>query len=263
MRVVVVAVALVCGVAGTVRAQDAAGSKKVTTMAVDADPGWEVATVRPSDPDDKNQSFDVRGRHIVVKNQPVEMMLLVAYGVQKNQIVGAPEWVRTERFTVDGVPDMDGQPNVRQIQSLLQKLLAERFGMKLHHEQREMPVYALTVAKGGTKMTPSTGDPNGLPSENGGGGGNIRSFHFTNTSMPDLALFMLVEVDRPVVDHTGLQGRYDFPLKFSRDETSTTDPDAPPRIFTAIQEQVGLKFEPVKAPADVIVIDKIERPSAN
>jgi uncharacterized protein (TIGR03435 family) len=263
MRVIAVAAVMACAVAGTARAQDAAGPKKVTTMAVDADPGWEVATVRPSDPDDKNQSFDVRGRHIVVKNQPVEMMLLVAYGVQKSQIVGAPEWVRTERFTVDGVPDMDGQPNVRQIQSLLQKLLAERFGLKLHHDQREMPVYALTVAKSGTKMTPNTGDPNGLPSENGGGGGNIRNFHFTNTSMPDLALFMLVEVDRPVVDHTGLQGRYDFPLKFSRDETSTTDPDAPPRIFTAIQEQVGLKFEPVRAPADVLVIDKIERPSAN
>jgi uncharacterized protein (TIGR03435 family) len=263
MRVVAVVAAMMCAVAGSARAQDAAGPKKVTTMAVDADPGWEVATVRPSDPDDKNQSFDVRGRHIVIENQPVEMMLLVGYGVQKSQIVGAPEWVRTERFTVDGVPDTDGQPNVRQIQSLIRKLLEGRFGMKVHHEQREMSVYALTVAKGGTKMTPSTGDPNGLPSEHGGGGGNMRNFHFTNTSMPDLALFMLVEVDRPVVDRTGLQGRYDFPLKFSRDETSTTDPDAPPRIFTAIQEQVGLKFEPVRAPADVVVIDKIERPSAN
>jgi uncharacterized protein (TIGR03435 family) len=263
VRVVVAAAVMACAMAGTVWAQDGAGSKKATIMALDADPGWEVATVRPSDPDDKNQSFDVRGRHIVIENQPVEMMLLVGYGVQKSQIVGAPEWVRTERFTVDGVPDTDGQPNVRQIQSLIRKLLEERFGMKVHHEQRETPVYALTVAKGGTKMTPSTGDPNGLPSENGRGGGHIRNFHFTNTSMPDLALFLLVEVDRPVVDHTGVQGRYDFPLKFSRDEISTPDADAPPRIFTAIQEQVGLKLEPVKAPADVVVIDKIERPSAN
>ena len=134
--------------------------------------------------------------------------------------------------------------------------------MKLHHEQREMPVYALTVAKGGTKMARSTGDPNGHPQENGGGG-NIRSFKFTNTSMPDLALLLLVELDRPVVDHTGLQGRYDFGLKFSKDDANTADPNAPPRIFTAIQEQVGLKLEPVKAPADVLVIDKIERPSAN
>jgi uncharacterized protein (TIGR03435 family) len=263
MWVVAVAAAMACAVAGSARAQDAAGSKKATMMAVDADPGWEVATVRPSDPDDKNQSFDVRGRHIVIENQPVEMMLLLGYGVQKSQIVGVPEWVRMERFTVDGVPDTDGQPNVRQIQSLIRKLLEERFGMKVHREQREMPVYALTVAKGGTKMTPSTGDPNGLPSENGGGGGNLRNFHFTNTSMLDLALFLLVEVDRPVVDHTGVQGRYDFPLKFIKDDANTVDPNAPPRIFTAIQEQVGLKLEPMKAPADVIMIDRIERPSAN
>ena len=106
---VVVAAAMACALAGSAWAQDAAGSKKETMMAVDADPGWEVATVRPSDPDDKNQSFDVRGRHIVIENQPVEMMLLVGYGVQKSQIVGAPEWVRTKRFTVDGVPDVDGR----------------------------------------------------------------------------------------------------------------------------------------------------------
>ena len=86
---VVVAAAMSCAVAGAARAQDAAGSQKVTMMAVDADPGWEVATIRPSDPNDKNQSFDVRGRHIVIENQPVEMMLMLAYGVQKSQIVGA------------------------------------------------------------------------------------------------------------------------------------------------------------------------------
>ena len=119
--------------------------------------------------------------------------------------------------------------------------------MKLHHEQREMPVYALTVAKGKDEDDQSTGDPNGLPNENGGGG-SIRTFKFTNTSMPDLALMLLVELDRPV-DHTGVLGRYDFQLKFSKDETGTTDPNAPPRIFTAIQEQVGLKLDLVKAPA--------------
>ena len=99
----VVAAAMSCAVAGAARAQDAAGSQKVTMMAVDADPGWEVATIRPSDPNDKNQSFDVRGRHNVIDNQPLEMMLMLAYGVQTSQIVGAREWVQTERFTVDGV----------------------------------------------------------------------------------------------------------------------------------------------------------------
>jgi uncharacterized protein (TIGR03435 family) len=260
MWVAVVAAMMTCAVTGM--AQDAAGPPKATMMARDADPDWEVVTVRPSDPNAKNDTFDVRGRHAVIENEPVEIMLQMAYGVQKDQIAGAPEWVRTEHFNVDGVPDVEGGPDVQQFQGLVRKLLAERFGLKLHHEQREMPVFALTVAKGGTKMVRSTGDPNGLPQENSGGG-SIRNIRFTNTSMPDLALLLLVEVDRPVVDQTGLQGRYDFQLKWSKDESSTGDPNAPPGLFTAIQEQVGLKLQPVKAPADVLVIDKVERPSAN
>ena len=236
--------------------------KASTAMAKDADPDWEVVTVRPSDPNARNDTFDVRGRHVVIENQPVEVMLMMAYGMQKNQIVGAPEWVRTERFDVDGVPDVEGKPNLRQFQSLVRKLLTERFRLKTHTEQREMPVFALRVAKGGTKIAKSTGDPNGLPREDGEGG-SIRTCRFANTSMADLALYLLIDVDRPVVDQTGLQGRYDFQLKWSRDEVTTADPNAPPGLFTAIQEQIGLKLEPVKAETDVLVVDKVERPSAN
>ena len=254
------------GVPGGVQAQDTAagsGETKPAMMAQDADPDWEVVTVRPSDPNARNDTFDIRGRHVLVKYQTVEMMLLAGYGVQKNQIVAAPEWVRTLRFDADGVPDVEGEPNLRQFQSMMRKLLAERFGLSLHHEERVMPVFALTVAKGGEKMTRSNGDPNGLPRDEGEGGGNIRMNRFTNTSMLDLALFLLVDVDRPVVDQTGLQGRFDFELKWSRDESSTADPNAPPGIFTAIQEQTGLKLEPTRAPADVLVVDHVERPSAN
>jgi uncharacterized protein (TIGR03435 family) len=231
-------------------------------MAQDADPDWEVVTVRPSDPNARNDTFDVRGRHVLVKYQTVEMMLMAGYGVQKNQIVAAPEWVRTERYDADGVPDVDGQPNLRQFQSMMRKLLAERFGLTLHHEQREMPVFALRVAKGGAKIARSNGDPNGLPRDEGGGG-IIRTDQFTNTSMADLALMLLLDVDRPIVDQTGLHGRFDFQLKWSRDEASTVDLNAPPGLFTAMQEQIGLKLEPTRAPADVMVIDKVERPSAN
>src|SRR5882757_5015737 len=109
----VAAVAIACLVAGTARGQDAAASQRVTMMAGDADPDWEVVTVRPSDPDAKNDSFDLRGRHVLIKNQPVEMMMLMAFGVQKNQVAGLPEWVKTERFDVDGMPDVNGQPNLR------------------------------------------------------------------------------------------------------------------------------------------------------
>jgi len=244
-------------------AQPATATQPVAMMAQDADPDWEVVSVRPSDPNARNDGFDVRGRHEVIENQPVEIMLMMAYGMQKSQLVNLPDWTRSEHFDVDGVSDVDGQPDVHQFQSMVRKLLVERFGLKLHHEQREMPVFALTVAKGGAKLARSKGDPNGLPRDEGVGGGVIRTHHFINTSMADLALLLLLDVDRPIVDQTGLQGRYDFQLRWSRDEANTSDPNAPPGLFTAFQEQLGLKLEPVRAPADVLVIDHVERPSAN
>jgi uncharacterized protein (TIGR03435 family) len=118
------------------------------------------------------------------------------------------------------------------------------------------------VAKGGEKLAKSGGDPNGLPQDNAQGG-TIRTHRFTNTSMSDLALMLLLDVSRPVVDQTGLQGRYNFQLKWLKDEAGASDPNAPPGLFTAIQEQIGLKLEAVRAPADVLVIDKVERPGAN
>lgn len=244
-------------------AQDAAAAHAVAMMPQDADPDWEVVSVRPSDPNAKNDGFDVRGRHEVIQNQPVEIMLMMAYGMQKSQLLNLPDWARTDRFDVDGVSDVEGQPDVRQFQSMVRKLLGERFGLKYHHDQREMPVFALTVARGGAKLTPSKGDPNGLPRDEGVGGGTIRTHHFINTSMPDLALLLLLDVDRPIVDQTGLEGRYDFQLRWSRDEANIADPNAPPGLFTAFQEQLGLKLEPVRAPADVLVIDHVDRPSAN
>src|ERR1700748_3096582 len=111
--------------ATTAMAQSAA--PKPGNMAKDADPGWEAVTVKPSDPNDKFDMMTTRGRHVVIRNKSVEAMLRLAYGVQSSQIVGAPEWTRTDRFDIDGVPDVDGQPNMKQYQALVQKVLAERF----------------------------------------------------------------------------------------------------------------------------------------
>ena len=240
------------------------GVTKPEPMAKDAVPDWEVTSVRPSDPNYRFDYITTRGRHIVIKNQTVERILLKAYGLQRNQIVGVPDWVKTEHFDADGVPDVVGEANAKQFQSLLRKLLAERFGLKTHQERREMPVYALTVAKSGPKMEPSKGDPNALPDSVGGTDEKGRQARkFTNVSMSDLAPLLQFHVDRPVVDQTGLKGRYDFKLQWTVDEANTTEPDALPGLFTAIQEQIGLKLEPLKAPADVLVVDDIGRPEAN
>jgi uncharacterized protein (TIGR03435 family) len=235
-------------------------------MAKDADPGWEVLSVKAHDPGDpsNNQSLNMKGRQFVMVNRTAQGMLLFAYGIHKKEIEGAPGWVETERWDVQGLPDVPGHPSLKQMQSLTRKLLEERFGLKVHKETKELAVYAITLGKGGSQIAPSAGDPNGTPSENENSNGGVVTMRMTNMSMgefaPDLAYFL----DRPAVDQTGLAGRYDLQLKWTVDESKApTDGSAPPGLFTAIQEQIGFKLVPVKAQTDVLVIDAVERPSAN
>jgi len=265
MRAVVVGAVVLC-VADALSAQDAGQMPaKPQMMAKDADPDWEVATVKPSDPNDPNgQYIRLRGRHVMLLDHTVEDILLIGYGVQKSQLVGEPDWVKTEKWDVDGVPDVEGEPSMRQLREMMQKILKERFGMELHREQREMPVFALAVAKGGPKMTPNTSDPNGWVDQQNSAANGRDVENLKNASMPDLAEILQFRTSRPVVDQTGLKGRYDFRLQWTTDESKApTDGSAPPGLFTAIQEQIGLKLEPVKAQADVLVVDHVERPSAN
>ena len=233
-------------------------------MARDADPDWEAVTVRPTDVGTTGDSFVVLGRHVMIKNRTMENLLLIAYGVHKSQIVGAPEWVRTQHFDVNGVPDVDGEPNPKQIQSLMRRLLKERFGLVVHTEQRELPVYAVTVAKDGAKLTASQRDANEPPDESIRNNGGDRTMLMTNATVGDLGLMLEVELDRPVVDKTGLKGRYDFQLRYTADAMrARPDEEAAPVVFTAVQEQLGLKLEPVKTQADVLVVDKVNMPGAN
>jgi len=261
----IVLTAALLSLCGAARAQGTnSGEIKEALMAPNVDPGWEVATVRPSDPDEQEQSFSVRGRHVLIKRQSVETMLMVGYGLQKSQIANAPEWVKTESFDVDGFPDAAGQPSVQQFQSMVRKLLVERFGLKMHKEQREMAAYALTIAKGGMKLTPTSSDPSALPEQEVQGGNADRQLKFTNVSMQDFSLMLLYEVDKPLVDRTGLSGRYDFRVTFTKDESSVpAGGSSSPGLFTAMQEQLGLKLEPVKTAVDVLVVDRIQKPTAN
>jgi len=248
-----------CVAAGSVRAQQVSSKP----MAADAHPAFEVAAIKHSDPNDGIHRFHMEGRHFAIENQTVKRLMMFAYGVNKSQIAGEPEWANSEWFDVDGVPDVEGEPNVKQAQEMVRALLRDRFGLKFHREQREMPIYALTVAKGGPKMKKTQSDPNSLPDQSGGNSSGIRRMKFTNNSMEELALGMQFYLDRPVVDKTGLPGKWDFDLAWTYDDTRLTDPDAPPGLFTAVQEQLGLRLDAVKAPADVLVVDSVEKPSAN
>jgi uncharacterized protein (TIGR03435 family) len=233
-------------------------------MAKDADPDWEAATVRPSDPNDTNSGFHLDGRRIFIERETVESMLVLGYGMHKRQIVGAPDWAVNERWDVKGVPDLPGQPGLKQFQGMVRKVLAERFGFQSHTDTRELTAYVLMVGKGGAKLAKSAGDPNGPMNESDQGNSGQRTLEVTNASLSDFALVMKFFLDRPMVDQTGLAGKYDFRLKWTFDEAKApTDGSAAPSVFTAIEEQMGLKLELAKAPTEVLVVDKVERPSAN
>jgi uncharacterized protein (TIGR03435 family) len=172
-----------------------------------------------------------------------------------------PKWLSKDRYDFHGIPDAAGVPNLKQTQEMYQKLLADRFHLSFHREMRDIPIYALTVAKGGPLL--KIADPNEELNTGNSGGAGQRTLRFSNMSMPNLAFNLNLFEDRPVIDKTALPGRYDFTLKWTYDVSKEDEPDAPPSIFTAIREQLGLRMDAVKGPAEVLVIDQLERPSAN
>ena len=172
-------------------------------------------------------------------------------------------------------PEVPGQPNVTQLKIMIQKLLTERFQLKFHNEKKELGVYAITIAKTGAKLTKSQADPNGLPTLMFGRGAPGMAFNVRNATLAEVASVIQGNVlDKPVVDQTGLSDKYDFVLKFTPDPGQLGGPggpqapaadslDAPPDILTAFQQQLGLKVENTRTPVDVIVIDRVEKPSEN
>jgi uncharacterized protein (TIGR03435 family) len=247
----------------------------VPAMAADADPSLEVATIKPSDPSHRGKGFGFRGTHFMTINTNLNDLIAFAYGLHSKQIVGAPDWFGTDLYDIDGVPDAAGRPNLKQMGIMVQKLLADRCQLKFHHETRELSVYAITVASGGPKMEVTKSAAN---DQQGFGFRGLGDLIVRNMDMKDFATWMQSGVmDKPVVDQTALKDRYDFTLKWTPDDSQfqqfrgvvpmtppkTDDPNAPPSLYTAIQEQLGLKIEATKAPDDVIVIDHVEKPSAN
>jgi len=159
---------------------------------------------------------------------------------------------------------------------MVQKLLADRFTLTFHREKKDLSVYAITVLKTGAKITKSQSDPNSLPGLIFGGAAPGTSFNVRNATLSEVAGVLQGSVlDKPVVDQTGLSEKYDFTLKFTPDASQMAgfgpnpapappaDADAPPDLFTAFQQQLGLKLESTRAPADVLVIDRVEKPSEN
>lgn len=237
---------------------------RVETMDRNLHPSYEVATIKPSDPKNGSSGFHTSGHRIFIENQTVMSLVSFAYDMHNKQIVNLPEWCKTERFDIDGVPDEPGQPGTAQQQEMLRKLLEERFGLKTHTSEQTMGIYALTVARGGEKMTENTKSPDGLPDQTGDSSASQSAWRMTNNSMDDFARFLQYFLERPVVNQTDLKGKYDFLLKWSREQTQSdngSNASTLPGLFTAMQEQLGIKVEPTRGPVKVLVVDAIDHPS--
>jgi uncharacterized protein (TIGR03435 family) len=240
-------------------------------MAAGARPGFEVATIKPSRPDVQGKGFTMKGRQVITINTNLSDLMTFAYSIHARQIVNAPDWAAKDHYDITGIPDAEGQPGVEHMRSMLQKLLADRFKLTFHRDKQELSVYALMVGRDGPKLTRSGGDPNGPPGLIFRGLGVLPG---VNASMADLASVMQGAVlDRPVVDQTGITGKFDFTLTWTPDESQfrgmgvrvppPPDTATAPSLFTAIQEQLGLRLESTKAPAEVLIIDRVEKPTEN
>ncbi len=243
----------------------------VRRMPADAKPGVEVATIKLSKPDTQGKGYTFRGTEVITINTSLSDLISFAYGLHARQIANASEWMETDHYDVVIKADVPGQPNVDQFKILIQKVIDERFALKFHGDKKEQTVYAITVSKTGLKITKNDGDPNGPP---GLGFRGLGKMAVHNATLVQFAETMQSSVlNRPVVDQTGLAGKYDFTLDWTPDETQfaglgvkpppPSDKDTAPDLFTAIQQQTGLKLDSAKASVDVLVIDHVEKPSAN
>jgi bla regulator protein blaR1 len=242
---------------------------------------FEVASVKPADPNSRGMGLNrTPGNGLSATGVTLKALMEFAYNVQDFQISGGPGWFRTDRYDIAAKPERpEGPPDFRQATAAQQKrlweqvrertraLLAERFQLSVHRETGERPVYTLVLAKNGHKLQESKED-DGINRNRGvitGKGAPMEMF----------AKVLSGTLVRPVLDRTGLTGKYDFKLEWTEDSGGmkekggeiSTDANPPdlsgPSIFSAIQDQLGLKLESGRGPVEILAIDRAEKPSAN
>jgi uncharacterized protein (TIGR03435 family) len=237
---------------------------------------FDVASLRPSKPGNDRQGYGIRplpgGQSYEAWNCPIKVMLMAAYRVKAEQIVGGPMWIADERF--DMMAKAERSSNPEELHAMLVNMLVDRLNLKFHKEKREMPMYALTADKGGPKMTSHD-------SANAGDvwidvnvtGATKVAMKSTYSPMDYFAFRLGTMLDRPVVDLTGLKGGYDFTLEYTQDLPPGLNPNAllngapvdtsGPNIFAAVKRQLGLALKAQHGLVDVLVIDHADRPADN
>jgi uncharacterized protein (TIGR03435 family) len=245
-------------------------------MDASAKPQFEVATIKPSDPNRPGWGIGINQSGMInTLNTTLADLIKFCYDLHPRQVVNAPAWFDTEKFDVTAKPDTPGMASLPQMKAMMQQLIVDRFGLKFHDDKREMQAYAITVAKGGEKIKREENIKLPLP---GFGGIPQRGFNVRNATIAEFGSVLQAQfMDLPVVDQSNLgDTRYTFVLKFTPDPgmrpfggaappgpPPTADTDAPPDLYGAMEQQLGLRMQKTRTNVPVMVIDKIEKPSEN
>jgi uncharacterized protein (TIGR03435 family) len=225
---------------------------------------FDVASIRPADPNSNRfgMGFSANGRTLTVDGLNLAQMVAMAYHVRQEELSLAPSlqgagWIHSDRYDITAKAQGTDPLSKQESDRLFQQLLADRFRVQLHHEQREMTVYSLQVGKNGSKLNP------------GGAAGPYLSrpapgkLVGQKASMGSLAFSLTGALGRPVIDDTALTGGYDFTLTWTPETPGGPVDASGVSLFSALQDQLGLRVESKKAPMDVIVVDHAQKPSAN
>jgi uncharacterized protein (TIGR03435 family) len=240
---------------------------------------FEVATIKPTDPEiSQGRYIKMQSAHrFYAKNYTLKRLVGAAYNLNPRMISGGPPWIDSDTYDIVAATPGEVQPSLDEQMSMLRNLLTERFKLIFHRQQETLPIYALTVAKSGSKLKESAGPPDALPELIGVVYPDPAGAHLKlparNATMAQFASMMQRAVlDRPVVDQTGLPGKYDFDLEWTPDESqfdgainrsTNTDAAPTPGLFAALQQQLGLRLDATRGTVDGVVIDQVERPSEN
>ena len=226
-------------------------------------PVYEVASIKPDQAGGRPSVGSGKGGRLTATNATLKTLIALAYDVRDYQISGGPNWLGTAGWDIVATPEHPVDPtpdNIDYFRQMLQSLLADRFQLAISREKKELPLYALVVAKDGARLKAVAKWQNPTEMRVHGGQGQLIG---EKVSMTVLTRVLSDIAGRTVTDETGLDGYYDFKLEWRPDETQPPALGDPPSIFTAIQEQLGLKLESQKGLVEILVIDHAEKPSAN
>ncbi len=243
---------------------------------------FEVATVKPNSAGDPGQYYNIRSPSVKVTNRTLRGLILFAYRIQPFLLTGGPAWLDSDHWDIEAKATPSASQNDKL--QMLQALLKDRFHLAIHREVKDLPVYNMTLAKGGLKIQPikegsclpvdltksSVAEPGKVPMDycgtTGSGKGMIEA---SNGTMAEFAQQVCSAVERTVIDKTGVTGQFRIHLSFASSGASAPQIGDPspsvedPSIFTALQEQLGLRLDSSKGPVEVLVIDHAEKPSDN